>query len=250
MKTLKISNLEPLPYAAEEAMNRLRVNLGFCGDRFKKIIITSSTPNEGKSFVSMNLWRLLAEAGHNVVLVDADIRKSVIRSRYQISLDEKHNKDSGEDERMLGIAHYLSGQAQINDVIYKTNMKGYLVPTSYTVSNPAILLQSPRFSKLLNELTNAFDYVLVDTPPLTNVSDGNLIASQCDGGLLVVRSGVTPRNLIASSISQFERSGCELMGVVLNRVEAKNNPYYYKYTKYGYYNSYYYGESKEHKDNP
>lgn len=237
MKTLKISNLEPLPYAAEEAMNRLRVNLGFCGDRFKKIIITSSTPNEGKSFVSMNLWRLLAEAGHNVVLVDADIRKSVLRSRYQIETSK---------DNFYGIAHYLAGQADLNDVIYKTNLDGYMVPTSHTVTNPAILLQSPRFSKLLNELTNAFDYVLVDTPPLTNVSDGNLIASQCDGGLLVVRSGVTPRNLIAASIAQFERSGCELMGVVLNRVEAKNNPYYYKYTKYGYYNDYY-GENREEK---
>lgn len=238
MKTLQINNLEPLPYAAEEAMNRLRVNLGFCGDRFKKIIITSSTPNEGKSFVSMNLWRLLAEAGHNVVLVDADIRKSVIRSRYQIEMGKEH---------LYGIAHYLAGQVEINDIIYKTNLEGYIVPTSYTVANPAILLQSPRFPKLLEELSNCFDYVLVDTPPLTNVSDGNLIASQCDGGLLVVRSGVTPRSLIANSINQLERSGCELMGVVLNRVEMKNNPYYYKYTKYGYYSDYYGGENKEEK---
>ena len=81
MKTILLNHLEKLPYGAEEAMNRLRVNVGFCGDRFKKIIITSSTPNEGKSFVSSNLWRMLAEAGSKVVLVDADMRKSVMRSR-------------------------------------------------------------------------------------------------------------------------------------------------------------------------
>ena len=238
MKRLELNNLTQLPYGAEEAMNRLRVNLAFCGDQFKKIIITSSTPDEGKSFVSFNLWRLLAEAGHCVVLVDADIRKSVMRSRYRITT---------EDKQFYGIAHYLAGQAELEEVIYGTNLlNAYLVPTSYTVSNPAILLQSQRFPYLLNVLAKTFDYVLVDTPPLSNVADGNLIASQCDGSLLVVRSGVTPRHLVANSLKQLERSGCELMGVVLNRVEAKKNPYYYRYTKYGYYSNYagYYGHIK------
>lgn len=231
MKVLELNNLKSLPYGAEEALNRLRVNLGFCGDRFKKIIITSSMPNEGKSFVSTHLWRMLAEAGHRIVLVDADIRKSVMRSRYQISADDGY---------FVGITHYLAGAAQLDDVIYETNLPdAYLIPTSYTVSNPAILLQSSRFSTMLDELANRFDYVLVDTPPLSNVADGNLIAAQCDGALLVVRSGVTPRNLIANSLKQLERSGCELMGVVLNRMEAKRNPYYYKYSKYGYYSDYY-----------
>lgn len=231
MKKMELNNLKRLPYGAEEALNRLRVNLGFCGDRFKKLIITSSTPDEGKSFVSINLWRMLAEAGHQTVLVDADIRKSVLRSRYQISV---------EDEHFLGITHYLAGSAGLDDVIYQTNLENaYMIPTTYTVSNPAILLQNGRFPAMFQELADRFDYVLVDTPPLTNVADGNLIAAQCDGGLLVVRSGVTPRPLIASSIKQLERSGCELMGVVLNRVERKRSPYYYKYSKYGYYSDNY-----------
>ena len=132
MRTLELNNLKRLPYGAEEALNRLRVNLGFCGDRFKKIIITSSTPNEGKSFVSVHLWRMLAEAGNSVVLVDADIRKSVMRSRYKIAM---------EDDYFFGIAHYLAGQVEVDDIIYGTNiLGGFLVPTSYTVSNPAILL--------------------------------------------------------------------------------------------------------------
>ena len=239
MKTILLNHLEKLPYGAEEAMNRLRVNVGFCGDRFKKIIITSSTPNEGKSFVSSNLWRMLAEAGSKVVLVDADMRKSVMRSRYQLA--------SG-DGALAGLVHYLAGQVELDGALCKTNIdNAYLLPTVNTVSNPAILLQTERFTDLLNTLAKEFDYVLVDTPPLGSVADGDLIASRCDGGLLVVRSGVTPRALVASSLKQLERAGCELMGVVLNRVEAKGNPYYYKYSKYGYYNSYYYGSDREAK---
>ena len=173
-------------------------------------------------------------------MVDADMRKSVLRSRYQFASGEKN---------LPGLVHYLAGQVEIDDVLCRTNIdNAYLFPTSYTVTNPALLLQTERFSGLLDALTRVFDYVLVDTPPLNSVSDGDLIASHCDGALLVVRSGVTPRNLIAGSLKQLERAGCELMGVVLNRVEAKSNPYYYKYGKYGYYNDYYYGsDSKEAK---
>lgn len=237
MNSIFLNHLEKLPYGAEEALNRLRVNIGFCGDRFKKIIITSSTPNEGKSFVSTNLWRMLAEAGLHTVLVDADMRKSVMRSRYQMVTGGRNPP---------GLVHFLAGQAELDDVLYHTNINnGYLLPTSYTVMNPAILLQTDRFTGMLDSLSRVFDYVLVDTPPLNSVADGDLIASQCDGALLVVRSGVTPHTLVGASLKQLERAGCELMGVVLNRVEAKNNPYYYKYSRYGYYSDYYSSDSKE-----
>ena len=236
MKKLTLNNLQGLPYSAEEAMNRLRVNFSFCGDHFKRIIITSSVPDEGKSFVSTNLWRLLSASGKKVVLVDADIRKSVLRSRYQISYetpDQAH-------EKFVGLSHYLAGQVELDEVIYETNMSdAYLIPTTHTVMNPTILLQNSRFDEMLEALSQRFDYVLLDTPPLNNVSDGDLIAAQCDGGILVVRSGSTPRKIVANSIKQLDRAGCELMGVVLNRAQMKDNPYYYRYGKYGYYTDYY-----------
>lgn len=242
MKILTLNGLVALPYDVEEALNRLRVNIGFCGKQYKKVIITSSTPNEGKSFISVHLWRLLAEAGNRVVLVDADLRKSVLRSRYQIS---------AEDKNYLGLAHYLSEQAELQDVVYETNIENaFLVPTAYTVTNPVILLQSKRFNMMLEALAKAFDYVLIDTPPLSNVVDGDLIASKCDGAVLVVRGGKTPRSMISTSIKQIERSGCKLMGTVLSRVEMKKNVYYSKYSKYGYYSSGYgygYGEKDKEK---
>lgn len=239
MKRLEIQELGALSYGPEEALNRLRVNVNFCGDRFKKILITSSVPNEGKSFVSMNLWRLLAETGKKTIIVDADIRKSVLRTRHRISF---------EGDKLLCLEDYLSGQAKLEDVVYETNIEnGYIIPTAYTVSNPAILIQSEYFSEMLNRLAEEYDYVLVDTPPLTAVADGDMIASQCDGAILVVRSGMTSRRLVATSLKQLQNANCELMGTVLNRVERKSNPYYYRQYggHYGYYQQYGHSEDKK-----
>ncbi len=238
MKLLRLNSIGQLPYGAEEALNRLRVNMGFCGDRFKKVIITSSVPNEGKSFIAANLWRMLSEAGMRTVLVDADMRKSVMRSRHQIS------SLSGD---MIGLSHYLAGKVDLGDVLYATNVEnGFMLPTVNVITNPAILLQGERFTKLLDQLAVMFECVLIDTPPLNSVADGDYIASHCDGGVLVVRSGSTPRGLVSASLKQLERSGCELMGVVLNRVEMKKSSYYYKYSKHNYY-SYYYGSDGSSK---
>ena len=114
MKKLNLT-IEDMPYAAEEALNRLRVNIKFCGKNTKKILITSSVPNEGKSTVSVHLWKLLAEAGFPTVLVDVDLRKS------------EHNtilKMQGVEE---GINHYLSGMAEYEDVVYETNIRVVII---------------------------------------------------------------------------------------------------------------------------
>ena len=99
MKKLNLK-IKDMPYAAEEALNRLRVNIKFCGKNTKKIVITSSVPNEGKSTVSVRLWKLLSEAGFPTVLVDVDLRKSVMKTRFQMDYD---------DDTTMGLNHYLSG---------------------------------------------------------------------------------------------------------------------------------------------
>ena len=85
MKSLTINNKTPLPYSTREGLNRLRINFNFCGDQYKKVLITSSTPDEGKSFVTMQLWRMIAELGTPAVLIDCDFRKSEMRSKYGMS---------------------------------------------------------------------------------------------------------------------------------------------------------------------
>ena len=238
MKQLTIT-LPELPYAVEEAMNRLRINIKFCGKNTRKILLTSCLPNEGKSTISAYLWKMLAEAGFPTVLVDVDLRKSVMKKRFQIEYEED----------MKGLNHYLSGMAEY-EVVYETNIQnGYLVPCTQLLENPSALLEDVRFQELLDKLAQNYRFVIIDTPPLGSVSDGALIASMCDGAVLVVCAGETPKAMIRQSLHEIEQSGCKLLGTVLNRAEVKSRAYgkyYGKYAnKYGY--GYGYGYGKEEK---
>ena len=239
MKQLTIT-LPELPYAVEEAMNRLRINIKFCGKNTRKILLTSCLPNEGKSTISAYLWKMLAEAGFPTVLVDVDLRKSVMKKRFQIEYEED----------MKGLNHYLSGMAEYEEVVYETNIQnGYLVPCTQLLENPSALLEDVRFQELLDKLAQNYRFVIIDTPPLGSVSDGALIASMCDGAVLVVCAGETPKAMIRQSLHEIEQSGCKLLGTVLNRAEVKSRAYgkyYGKYAnKYGY--GYGYGYGKEEK---
>ena len=227
MKKLMIQNLPVLPFDIQEAINQLRVNLGFCGDQIKTIMITSSIPGEGKSFITINLWRMLAELGERTLLIDCDLRKSEMRTRYEI----------GSESGITGIAHYLSGKAELEETIYETNIpNGYMIPLSASVVNPTILLENPRFSEMLEQCAGAFDTILVDTPPLESVADAMRIACHVDGTVMVIRSGVTSLNVGEDAAATLSRRGTPLLGVVLNRVPVnKNGKYYGRHYYYGSY---------------
>ncbi len=236
MKELTINNMPSLPFDVSEALNQLRINLGFCGDNIKKIMITSSLPNEGKSFIAINLWKMMAEVGLKTLLIDCDLRNSDMRIRHEMSCKGK----------MTGIVHFLSGKAELSDVVYQTNIpNGFLMPLSTNVANPTILLENERFGKMLKNCEQAFDYILIDTPPLGSVADALNIATYCDGSLLVVRSNEVPRKLVENSVQLLKRADTPLLGMILNRVDmsTKTNSYYYnRYYRYGnYYNKKYYG---------
>lgn len=228
MKKLELRKLPQLPFEVSEAVNQLRVNLSFCGSDIKVIMVTSGASNEGKSFVTVQLWRMIAELGTPAVLIDCDFRKSEMRSKYGMST-------SGQ---LIGGVHYLAGKAELDDVIYETNVpNGYIIPVAKTVTNPAILLESERFAKLIAQCREQFGVVLIDTPPLGNVADALNIATYCDGTVLVLRGSETPRKLAMDAVRQLKRTGVPLLGVVLNRaqVDSKSNLYYKRYYKSGYY---------------
>lgn len=232
--------LPELPYAVEEALNRLRINIKFCGKNTRKILITSSIPNEGKSFVAVQLWKMLAEAGFPTVMVDLDLRKSVLKTRHDMSYENE----------LQGLDYYLSGLAEYEDVVYETNVKnGFIIPCSNVLENPSALFEDPRFEGLLNQLSKDYRYVIIDSPPLVDVADGALIASVCDGAVLIVRSGHTSKKLVKQSVQQLERVGCKLLGMVLNRVETNSHTYGKYYGRYGYgkYGEYY-GYGKDASD--
>lgn len=226
MSTIELS-IPELPYAAEEALNRLRVNVKFSGKGIQTIMIISSVPNEGKSHVAVYLWKMLAEAGFRTALVDCDLRKSVLKTEMKFKCDEDYQ----------GLDYYLSGLAEYDDVVHHTNIENAdIVPVTNLLQNPSSLLEDARLGELFQTLEKNYDYVIVDSPPLISVSDGILLAQYCDGAILIVRSGETPRSLIRQSINQLEQTDCHLLGTVLNGV-ATGNRAYGKY--YGYYSKYY-----------
>lgn len=238
MKELELHTMPELPFSVAEALNQLRINLGFCGDQIKKIMLTSSVPNEGKSFLTVQLWKMIAEVGTPVLLIDCDLRNSEMRRKYGVR--------SLNGEKLMGAVHYLAGQAPIQDVIYKTNIpNGFMIPVASTVANPTILLESPQFAKMLAYCAERFPYILIDTPPLGSVADGLNIARFCDGSVLVVRSGVTPRKLVENSAQLLKRAESPLLGIVLNRADvgSRASAYYQRY--YGS-SDYGYGRSHSH----
>ena len=235
MKTIHLT-IPELPYAAEEALNRLRVNVKFSGKEIKTIMIISSVPNEGKSHVSVYLWKMLAEAGFKTVLVDCDLRKSVMKKEMSFRCDEEYQ----------GLDYYLSGLAEYDDVVHHTNIEnGDIVPISNLLQNPSSLLEDARLGELFRALEGNYDYVIVDSPPLVSVSDGILIAQHCDGAILIVRSGETPRSLIRQSMNQLKQTDCRLLGTVLNGVATGNRAYGRYYGYYSKYYSEYYGKKED-----
>ena len=229
---VKFGNVPTLPYAIEEAINRLRINISFLGRDVKKIMVISSEPNEGKSFISWHLWSQLARAGEKCLLIDGDMRNSTYGQKYAMERED--------GKELKGISHYLSGNVELDEVLMHTdNKNGDILINVENVVNPSMLLEKKQFATLLEEVAKDYRYVFIDAPPLSLVSDGELIGSYCDGAILSVRSGVTPKSAVREAVSQLERAGCPLLGIVLNRVgDSKSGYYHGRYGRYGHYGKY------------
>lgn len=233
MRTATIRDFQQLDYAGAESMNTICTNLLFSGRDLKKIVITSAAQSEGKSWMAMHLATYLAQRGRSVVLVDADLRRSFLVQRYKMEV-------AGE---ILGLAHFLSGQSELDDVVYQTNLPGvYVLPAGCDVANPISLIDTPYFSDLLNKLAMHFDLVLVDAPPIGMVVDAADIATSCDGSVLVLEYNKTRLHELAECKRQMEQSGTPILGCIINKVafdtlSAKKfyNKSYYSHYVSGYY---------------
>ena len=203
-----------LDYSAAESYKSLRTNLQFCGEDKKIIAITSCTPNEGKSSVTMNLAISLTEAGKKVLLVDADLRKSVLVGRTRVR------------ESVKGLTHYLSRQASLIDVICSTNVNNFhMIYAGPVPPNPAELLSGKLFHEMLKSLRKIYDYILIDTPPLGSVIDSVVIAEECDGSVMVIESGVISYRFAQEVKAQLEKSNCPIIFVVLNKEDIYKQGY-------------------------
>lgn len=152
-------------------------------------MVISTMPDEGKSFVTMQLWRQMAETGIDSVLIDADMRKSVMVDKYDVK-----KEDGG---KILGCSYYLANDIPLEQAVLKTQYEhGDILPNNDNVVNPSILLENHKFADMLDELAGKYRYVFVDAPPLNLVSDGERIGSLCDGAVLVVRGNSTPKSIV------------------------------------------------------
>ena len=226
MKKVTMNLPEVKDYRLTEGLNQLKTHLAFCGKDIKVITITSSVQNEGKSSVAFDLSKTMAEGGKKILMVDADLRKSVLAAKYHIQGIDK------------GLSHYLTGQAEIEDIIYETETEGFYLSVSGPLSpDPTSLLDSDQFQKFIDKVREDYDYVIIDAPPLGVVIDAAIIGKYCDGAVLVIEQGVIKRKVVQDVIKQLKRGKVRILGAVLNKVDERigaYGAYDYKYS-YSYY---------------
>ena len=220
-------------YFTRESYKTLRTNISFCGSDIKTICITSCEANEGKSTISLELAKSLAEINKKVLLVDADLRKSVFLSK------------NTNESNLNGLSQLLAGHVDLSDVIFNTQIENLdIIFSGQYPPNPSELLNSKKFSDLMTYAKANYDYVIIDTPPLGLVIDAAVVAEKCDGAIIVIAKDVVKFSRAKSVKEQIEKSGCKILGTIMNEVNKQkhsaSDAYYRKgkYSKYSKYDKY------------
>lgn len=223
-----------LNFAATEAYKLLRTNImfSFPDEGAGHVIgITSSIQSEGKSSTACNTAYALAEAGCRVLLLEADLRRPSISSKLNLS-------------RVPGLTNMLISRGDYREALQQCNLAPALdIMTSGDIPpNPSELLTSNRMAKLVEQLKQDYDYIVVDLPPVTAVSDTLAVSKFIDGVIMVVRSGVSDQQMLAEAMRQLQMVNVRVLGFIYRDAEATNKKYSRsfgsKYYKYKYNNAY------------
>ena len=212
-----------------ESYRMIRTNILYTQteNEIKSILVTSPGPGEGKSTSVTNLAITFANLGKKTVLIDADLRKPVIHKIFKI-------------DKEPGLTHYLSKNLKsVKDIVQKTDVDNLsIIPSGIIPPNPSELLGSSQMLKLIEELKSSFDLILLDSPPISAVTDPLMISDAIDKLVLIVKSGSTHKKMFNRSISNINSVTTKLSGVILNDLSVDNSDdsYYYYYQ---YYNRYY-----------
>jgi receptor protein-tyrosine kinase len=230
---LLVNPAKPREAPAEEFRTlRTRLNHLQTLQPLHTLVVTSASPAEGKSFTAANLALTHAQlADKRILLVDFDFRRPTVDKTFQIPISP-------------GMTNYLQGTASLGDILMHVNDSNlYLITAGDAVPNPLELLNLRECQALIGELRNYFDWIIIDSPPLLFAADGNLLATMCDGTILVVRIGTTTFD----SVTRALQSLCEnnVLGIVVNG--ARRGELYSKYTYYHDYYSYGDDEAAESK---
>ena len=211
-------------FFVREAYNTLRTNVNFSltGDeKCKVILITSSSPGEGKSISSINLAISFAEADSRVLLIDCDLRKPMLNRLMGLKSD-------------VGLSDILMDPSAVDNAIlgFRNIENLNVIPSGKIPPNPSELLGSARMERLLASLRERYDYIILDTPPVNMVTDAVVLASYADGTLFIVRAGISDKVSTSYAIEQMEYVQTKVLGFVFNGVDITKTGY--AYGKYGY----------------
>ncbi|MFO0202022.1 MAG: polysaccharide biosynthesis tyrosine autokinase, partial [Alphaproteobacteria bacterium] len=220
-----------------EAFRSVRTNLQFFGKQGgnKIILITSSVGGEGKSFVTLNLASVLAMQDYKVLIVGLDLRKPKLFQDYNISNDS-------------GVSSYLIGNGSLSKLIKSTGVANLdMIPSGPIPPNPSELISKPEMEKMFTELSEMYDYIIVDTPPVGIVSDALLLMKYSHINVYVVREGYSRKEYITSLNDQFHEGKFKNLCLLMND-SGFGKSYGYGYGNYGYGNgSGYYDEDESSK---
>lgn len=242
-----------LKFRVEEAYKSIRTNISFSVMKkgCKTIVVSSSNPNEGKTTTTINLAVAFAQAGQRVLLIDGDLRKPKIHQYFSVP-------------NAPGLTNYLgSTVAKAKDrvdlftVIHPTEFEDLSIMCSGSIPpNPAEILGSEAMSDFLKEISNDFDYIIIDTPPINVVSDALPVIRDSDGVVLVVRTNHTTHPEIQKVLSSLEFIDAKILGFVVNYAPVQRGKYsiggygrYSRYSGYGGYNNGSYGGYGSRYDN-
>ncbi|HQR33700.1 MAG TPA: polysaccharide biosynthesis tyrosine autokinase [Blastocatellia bacterium] len=204
---------------------RTALLLSSAGHAPRTLLITSSQPAEGKTTTSVNTAISLSQTGASVLIVDADLRRPRVHKVFGL----KNN---------AGLSNYLAGDGELASLIQVAMPNLYVLPVGPLPPNPAELLGSAKMKNLVEVLSTNFDYLVIDSPPVSSFADSLILSSLVEGVIIVVKGGVTPREMAQRTKAHLQSVGAKILGVVINQVKLQPHDYYYYST---YYSRYYYG---------
>lgn len=229
-------------FSTVETFKAIRTNVMFSmpkTENGKVIVVASAAPGEGKSTTTINLAITFAQIGAKVVIVDCDLRKPRIHRYLEL-------------ERKSGLSNVLCGYAELESVIkhnIREDWKMDVITAGETPPNPAELLESEEFGKIIDKLRKSYDYIFIDTPPVTVVTDAVVVMKHSVGVVLVVKQNYTTFDALDATVNLLRSSDVKILGSVLLGVDEKSKRYsYYRKGKYGYKYGYGYGREYKYED--
>lgn len=218
---------EDTPWAIKEAYKTLRTNvtLSLPDEGHRIIAFTSAEPHDGKTTNAINFAISLGQIEKKVLLIDGDMRKPMVAKRLDV-------------QSAPGLSDIISGQARARDALYHDATHNIdVIPSGNLTPDPTLLLQSERMKMIIQELKKVYEYIVIDLPPATVVSDASILADLVDGFLLVVRHDTTDYRSVSDMMEQLKLANAQIIGFVYNGIGGNEDRYYknsYGYKKYGY----------------